>query len=79
MPSVDVIYALHLKPGDLYAGKVDMSAATTPVQPFARAHMLTAVTPYTDDGGCKMLRLEASHGLGITPVRATMQVLVIRP
>lgn len=74
-----MIYALHLKPGDLYAGKVDASAPTRPVQPFARAHELTAVTPYTDDAGTRMLRLEAGHGLGINPVRATMQVLVIRP
>ena len=58
MASIDVIYALHMKPGDLYAGeKINPDASTIPVQPFARAHCLSAVTPYTDDGA-KMLRLE---------------------
>ena len=77
MASVDVIYALHMKPGDLYAGKINPDVPTIPLQPFARAHCLSAVTPYIAEDGDKMLHLEAG-GCELEPIRTTMQVLLIR-
>lgn len=78
--SVDVIYASHLKPGDVYAGKINPSAPTRPVQPCAAAYCLSGVEAYTDDQGVTWMRLDPGiPGLGnLTPVRAAAQVLVIR-
>lgn len=77
MTSVDVIYARHLEPGDLFAGEVCPQAPTRPVQPFAAACTLTEVSTYSSDG-VTWMRLEASHGLGLSPLKASQQVLVIR-
>ena len=77
MSAIEVVYALHMKPGDLYAGKIVPDAPTRPVQPFAAAHRLTEVTPYADDEGVKWLRLEAGP-LPISPVRTTSKVILIR-
>ena len=74
--SVDVIYALHLKPGDLYAGDVVPDAPTRPVQPWVAAHKITAVDTYKTDGRTWM-RLTAGQ-FELTPVAASTQVLVIR-
>jgi hypothetical protein len=76
-PSVDVIYALHLKPGDWYAGTVDKQAPARAVQPFARAHRIAAVEAYTDDERRKWLAITAGP-FTLTPVLAASQVLVIR-
>ena len=77
--SVDVIYALHLKPGDLWAGIVDRNAPTTPVQPFAAAIPVTTVDTVTDEAGAKWQHVNSIGELGgCTPVPAAMQVLVIR-
>lgn len=76
--SVDVIYALHMKPGDLWAGIVDPGAPTRPVQPFAAAIPVTRVDTVTLDGA-KWQHVNVLCGLPrYTPVRTTSQVLVIR-
>ena len=74
--SVDVIYALHLKPGDLYAGDVDRNAPTRPVQTWAAAHRITEEGEFKTDERTWM-RLTSSMG-ELDPVPASRQVLVIR-
>jgi hypothetical protein len=53
-------------------------APARPVQPCAAAWLLTDAEVYADDDGAKWVRLSAAHGLDLTPVRYTSQVLVIR-
>lgn len=76
---VDVIYAAHIKPGDLYAGRVDKNAPTRVVQPIARAIPVDRVeTGFLD--GQKVVRVNPIAGLAreLTPIPYSMQVLVIR-
>jgi hypothetical protein len=75
--SVEVIRAERMQPRDLFAGIIDPAAPTTPVQTWARALRLTAVTPYDGEGGQRMLSLQAGS-LTLTPVPAVAQVLVTR-
>jgi hypothetical protein len=75
--SIEVTYAAQMKPGDLYAGKVNPAAPTTPVQTFAAAHRLTDVTPHAGADGRRMLHLRAG-ALILEPVLAAAQVLVVR-
>jgi hypothetical protein len=75
--SVDVIYALALKPGDWYAGTVDKDAPTRQVQPFARAHRVESVESWMGEDGWKWLTI-TSGPFALTPVKAASQVLVIR-
>jgi hypothetical protein len=35
--NIDVVYVRNLKPGDVYAGSVQLDAPTRPVQPIAHA------------------------------------------
>jgi hypothetical protein len=72
-----VTYALHMQPGDWFAGMIDPAAPTTPTQVWAAAHKLASVTPYTDDNGRRMLALTA-EGFNLTPIPAAVQVLLIR-
>ena len=64
--SVEVIYALHLKPGDLWAGLVNREAPTTPVQPFAAAHLVNTVDTITDEAGAKWQHVNRFCGLDRT-------------
>jgi hypothetical protein len=82
--SVDVIYALHLKPGDLYAGGVEPDSGI-PVHPIAAAVRIATVAPYDGEDGRKMLALTGSapaacglETFPLTPVDPNSQVLVIR-
>ena len=78
--SVDVIYALHMKPGDLYAGGVEPGSPGRPVHPIAAALRIATVTPYDGEDGRKMLALTAEglEDYPLTPVDACTQVLIIR-
>jgi hypothetical protein len=77
VPSIDVIYARNLKPGDLYAGTVDRDAPTRPVQPFAWSHEVRKVSLYTDDQGNDMVLITGPNG-DLSPVPIITQVMVIR-
>ncbi len=73
---VDVIHALHLKPGDLYAGDVVPESPTRPVHNWHRAHKLTEVSTYRDDG---RLMVQPVSTMGdLEPLPCARQVLVIR-
>lgn len=74
---IDVVHAANMQPGDLYAGQWVPDAPTTRVQVWAAAHKLTAIAPYTDDSGTRMVRLETEH-FTLTPARMSAQCLVIR-
>ena len=75
---LDVIYARALKPGDLWAGTIDPSAPTRPVNNFAHAMRLTHTEIVKCDGGRWIVQCRA-HGLALTPVPESAQVMVIRP
>jgi hypothetical protein len=82
--SVDVIYAVNMKPGDLYAGEVILESRR-PVHPIAAAVRIATIAPYDGEDGRKMLALTgtapAACGLEtfpLTPVDASTQVLIIR-
>lgn len=75
--SVNVTFAIHMKPGDLYAGNVSSAAPARPVQPFATAHRITAITTYTAADGRKMLRVQAGQ-FTLTSIPAAAKVLLIR-
>ena len=74
---LDVIYAAALKPGDLWAGTVNPDAPTRPVGNFARAMRITDAQTVTDEDGRKIVQCQA-HGLALTPIPISQQVLVIR-
>lgn len=77
MSSIDVVYAVNMKPGDLFAGKIAPDAPTRPVQTWANALELASITPYTDEAGVRMLHLK-SASFDLTPIPAAARVLVIR-
>ena len=75
---LDVIYAMGLKPGDLWAGNLAPDAPTRPVQNFARAMRITHAEIVTGEDGRKIVQCQA-HGWAMTPVSIGTQVMVIRP
>jgi len=81
-PSLDVIYAANLQPGDWWAGNFLPDAPTRPVQPWARAHRVAAVRSYTGADGGRWMAVTPAGAMAefgeLTPVRAATQVLVIR-
>ena len=77
MKELDVIYARALKPGDLWAGIVDPSAPTRPVNNFAHAMRLTHTEIVKGDGGRWIVQCRARCG-ALTPVPESAQVMVIR-
>jgi len=80
---LELIAAMHMRPGDLWAGCYVPEAPTTPVQLWAAAHKITAVMPYRDEAGIGWIRPTAAGEIpgpwgSLTPVRATARVFVIR-
>ena len=76
---IDVIYAANMQPGDLYAADVVPESPTRPVHDWAAPHEVVSVVPYTDETtGRRMLQINATHGLALTPVPIGRQVIVIR-
>lgn len=77
-PHIEVIYGSAMQPGDLYCAKVEIGSKYRPVHDFAAPHEVVSVTRYTDDTGRAMLRVEATHGLELSPLPIGTQVIVIR-
>jgi hypothetical protein len=81
-PSLDVIYAANLKPGDWWAGNFVPDAPTRPVQPFAGAHLVASVRTYADDDGRKWIAVTPAGAMAqfgeLSPALAASQVLVLR-
>ena len=80
---LELIPAMHVRPGDLWAGRYEPDAPTTPVQLMAAAHRIADVTPFTDENGARWVRFtrvgEVPGPWGsLTPVRAVSRVFVIR-
>jgi hypothetical protein len=74
---IDVMYALRLKPGDIYAGTVNPESPYRPVSDFAAAHELTEVTSYKDADRREWMQLKAGAA-SLTLIEASQQVIVIR-
>lgn len=74
---IDVIYACHVKIGDVVAGRVEPTAPTRPVQPMAHAMTVQNISEvpaavYTLWYG------DATSGLCSPPMKFDQLVMVIR-
>ena len=77
-PLLRVIYPVHMRPGDLYAGRVSRDAPTRPVQHFAAPFRVHRTGQYRDPDGHPMVRVHAEGTAQPNPVGIGTQVLVIR-
>jgi hypothetical protein len=75
--ALEVTSAMHLKPGDVFAGVYVPEAPTRPIHPWAAAHALTEIERYDDETGRHMVRLKAGEW-DLTPVPLLTWCLVIR-
>lgn len=76
---VTVKYAANVKAGDLFAGTVETTAPTRPVQPCAHAVTVVAVEILTDDNRprWKGVRLDFEHGLWSKVFNPADQIMTI--
>jgi hypothetical protein len=78
--AIAVRYPMHVKPGDLVAGVVNMHAPTRPCQPFATAMRVESVEIVTPDPArprVKHYRFNYVEGFTGNAYETTDQIMVI--
>jgi hypothetical protein len=78
LPLLRVTYPGHMRPGDLYAGRVNQDAPTRPVHNFAAPFRVHHVEQYRDDDDRPMVRVHVLGAAQPNPVSVGTQVLIIR-